>query len=214
MNTGIADAHNLGWKLAWVLRGWADPSLLDTYDAERRPVGVANARRSLESAVDDGAREIMADDLGLVYRSAVIAQPDVDGAATEESVGAALPGGRAPHAWVERDGRRTSLLDLYDGHLTVVAGAGGSSWRTAAADLAATGLPIQVVQLGTDVVDPDGTATLRYGVADTNAVLVRPDGHVAACLHGPASRVSPVLREAVDRALGRGARTDVTALAG
>jgi 2-polyprenyl-6-methoxyphenol hydroxylase-like FAD-dependent oxidoreductase len=39
MNTGIQDAWNLGWKLALVSRGWADARLLDTYDAERWPVG-------------------------------------------------------------------------------------------------------------------------------------------------------------------------------
>ncbi|GII94164.1 FAD-dependent oxidoreductase [Sinosporangium siamense] len=39
MNTGIQDAANLGWKLAAVLRGWADDKLLDSYHAERYPVG-------------------------------------------------------------------------------------------------------------------------------------------------------------------------------
>ena len=39
MNTGIQDAWNLGWKLALVARGVADPALLDSYDAERAPVG-------------------------------------------------------------------------------------------------------------------------------------------------------------------------------
>jgi 2-polyprenyl-6-methoxyphenol hydroxylase-like FAD-dependent oxidoreductase len=39
MNTGIQDAWNLGWKLALVERGLADPALLDSYEAERRPVG-------------------------------------------------------------------------------------------------------------------------------------------------------------------------------
>ncbi|AKK30660.1 FAD-dependent monooxygenase [Mycobacterium sp. EPa45] len=39
MNTGIQDAYNLGWKLAFVLRGLADESLVDTYDAERHPIG-------------------------------------------------------------------------------------------------------------------------------------------------------------------------------
>ena len=39
MNTGIQDAWNLGWKLALVTRGVADDALLDSYDAERRPVG-------------------------------------------------------------------------------------------------------------------------------------------------------------------------------
>jgi hypothetical protein len=39
MNTGIQDSVNLGWKLGLVLAGRADPALLDTYDAERGPVG-------------------------------------------------------------------------------------------------------------------------------------------------------------------------------
>lgn len=44
MNTGIQDAVNLGWKLGAVLRGESPPSLLDTYDTERRPVGEALLR--------------------------------------------------------------------------------------------------------------------------------------------------------------------------
>ncbi len=39
MNTGIQDAWNLGWKLALVVTGWADEALLDSYEAERWPVG-------------------------------------------------------------------------------------------------------------------------------------------------------------------------------
>jgi len=39
MNTGIQDAYNLGWKVALVARGEAQPALLDSYDLERRPVG-------------------------------------------------------------------------------------------------------------------------------------------------------------------------------
>jgi 2-polyprenyl-6-methoxyphenol hydroxylase-like FAD-dependent oxidoreductase len=39
MNTGIQDAWNLGWKLAMVVQGWADARILDSYNAERWPVG-------------------------------------------------------------------------------------------------------------------------------------------------------------------------------
>jgi 2-polyprenyl-6-methoxyphenol hydroxylase-like FAD-dependent oxidoreductase len=39
LNTSIQDAANLGWKLAATVRGWAPEGLLDTFDAERRPVG-------------------------------------------------------------------------------------------------------------------------------------------------------------------------------
>jgi hypothetical protein len=45
-NTCVGDAVNLGWKLAAVLQGWASPSLLDSYEAERRPV----ARRTIGAA--------------------------------------------------------------------------------------------------------------------------------------------------------------------
>lgn len=49
MNTGVQDVHNLAWKLAAVLQGWAPPALLDTYEAERRPVGQFNADQSLKN---------------------------------------------------------------------------------------------------------------------------------------------------------------------
>src|SRR5207344_2088010 len=38
MNTGLQDAYNLGWKLALVVKGQADPALLDSYEQERQPV--------------------------------------------------------------------------------------------------------------------------------------------------------------------------------
>ena len=41
MNTGIGDAMNLGWKLAEAVRGTAPPWLLDSYEAERHPVGAS-----------------------------------------------------------------------------------------------------------------------------------------------------------------------------
>ena len=52
MNTGIQDAYNLAWKLAYVLRGQAAPALLDTYTAERQPVG----QHVVERATDSMAR--------------------------------------------------------------------------------------------------------------------------------------------------------------
>ncbi|OSC70959.1 polyketide hydroxylase, partial [Streptomyces sp. 4F] len=51
-NTGIQDAHNLAWKLAAVLEGWAGEGLLDTYDAERRPVAEATSARAAARSVE------------------------------------------------------------------------------------------------------------------------------------------------------------------
>lgn len=49
MNTGIADAHNISWKLAAVLRGKAHNDLLETYEQERRPVAEKNCQESLDN---------------------------------------------------------------------------------------------------------------------------------------------------------------------
>ena len=71
MNTGIDDAANLAWKLAASVHAWAGEALLDSYGAERRPVGVRNTRAALnlakglkgiplgpvlEAGTDEGAR--------------------------------------------------------------------------------------------------------------------------------------------------------------
>lgn len=57
-NTGIADAHNLGWKLAAVLRGDASDALLDSYDAERRPAGWFAADQSARRAQNFSLTEV------------------------------------------------------------------------------------------------------------------------------------------------------------
>lgn len=50
MNTALGDVHNLCWKLALVVRGIADPSLLDTYEVERLPVIRFNVEQSVRNA--------------------------------------------------------------------------------------------------------------------------------------------------------------------
>ena len=52
LNTGIQDAHNLAWKLAAVLRGQAPSGLLDSYEAERRPVAERNCEQSMANAMN------------------------------------------------------------------------------------------------------------------------------------------------------------------
>ena len=71
MNTGIADGHNLGWKLGWVARGLAGESLLETYAEERYPVGLHNALASLEAFSPEGSHDL-SHDFGVVYASSGI----------------------------------------------------------------------------------------------------------------------------------------------
>jgi 2-polyprenyl-6-methoxyphenol hydroxylase-like FAD-dependent oxidoreductase len=79
LNTGVADVHNLAWKLAWVIAGRADEALLDTYERERRPVGAAATADSVANF--DGMFDVVAT-LGLPRRAvrmlpqAVVAIPD------------------------------------------------------------------------------------------------------------------------------------------
>ena len=48
LNLALHDGYDLGWKLAWVLNGWAGPELLDAYEAERRPVAEHTVARSAD----------------------------------------------------------------------------------------------------------------------------------------------------------------------
>lgn len=79
LNTGVADVHNLAWKLAWVIAGRADEALLDTYERERRPVGASATADSVANF--DGMFDVVAR-LGLPRRAvrmlpqAVAAIPD------------------------------------------------------------------------------------------------------------------------------------------
>jgi 2-polyprenyl-6-methoxyphenol hydroxylase-like FAD-dependent oxidoreductase len=51
MNAGIADAMNLSWKLAGVIKGWADPPILDTYESERLPVTEQVSRYAMNTSI-------------------------------------------------------------------------------------------------------------------------------------------------------------------
>jgi 2-polyprenyl-6-methoxyphenol hydroxylase-like FAD-dependent oxidoreductase len=100
MNTAIRDGYDLGWKLAWVLRGWAGDDLLDTYEAERRPVAEHNGARGQDP---DGSVRGVAEELHVDL------------------------GGRIPHTWLPGESRRVSTLDLLGDGLTLFTGPGGTT---------------------------------------------------------------------------------------
>ncbi|AXY53520.1 hypothetical protein YT1_4129 [Rhodococcus ruber] len=112
MNTGIQDAYNLGWKLALAVQGRAADGLLDSYDAERRPVGaevvgrtVRHARQGLGAGETDAATAIAREaQLLLGYRDSPLVGEDVPtsgGADVPTSGGADVPtsgGADVPHS--------------------------------------------------------------------------------------------------------------------
>jgi putative polyketide hydroxylase len=195
-NTGIQDAHNLAWKLAAVLAGWADPALLDTYETERRPVAQATAARASTRSVEHshpgyaappvpGGKQpgVLGVVLGYRYTAGAVVGAPPDAPVLPEGFRPpnGEPGTRAPHAWVVRDEERISLLDLYTARFVLLTGAGaaGEPWRRAAAELR---LPVDVYALGEGGDLLTGAETDwagMHGIAHDGAVLVRPDGFVA-----------------------------------
>ena len=191
-NTGIHDAHNLAWKLALVLKGIADPGLLSTYEIERKPVGKftveqAYTRYVTRTATYLGAKDFqpLASDfnieLGYLYQSPAIVSDDNDGKGHDDPHKTlARPGSRAPHLWLERNGKKISSLDLIGTHFVLLAASQGQAWceGARAAAPAFKGLELDTCCVGSDVKDPDGRFAQAYGLEPSGAVLVRPDGFV------------------------------------
>ncbi|MDJ0345166.1 FAD-dependent monooxygenase [Streptomyces sp. H10-C2] len=222
-NTGIQDAHNLAWKLAAVLRGWAGPGLLETYDAERRPVALAtSARAAARSAehrhpgydVSPGTGRqpgMLAMVLGYRYQSGAVVGAEPSGPAVpEEFRPVAEPGGRAPHLWLRQDGRRVSTLDLYEQWPVLLSGPAGGAWHAAGERIAArTGIPLvchQVDPAEQDLLAPEDAAdwAALHGAEADGAVLVRPDGFVAWRARTADTDPERTLTEVLDTVLCRG----------
>jgi len=223
LNTGVQDAHNLAWKLAAVEAGWAPVALLDSYDAERRPVARENADVSLRNAVRmlevvqalkagagvDAAIANQAEhfdmlglQLGFSYETGALvpdrsARPAVANP-VREFVPSGRPGARLPHAWV-RPG--VSTLDLVppDRFLLIV-GRDGVAWAEAAATI--TRVPLTTLRIGRDVADADGGWSALLGIASGGALLVRPDQHVAWRVARSADDPRVALESAFDGMLG------------
>jgi putative polyketide hydroxylase len=229
MNTGVQDVHNLAWKLAAVLHGWAGPGLLDSYEHERLPYGRAITEQSLANARSLGRGEHVAttlppasglarpeflNELGMIfgasYESRVIipdgTAPPVVANPVTDYVATGRPGARAPHVWLERAGIRISTVDLFGDGFVLLAGPAGVAWRDAAVAAARElGAPCRAFTVGSggDLGDPDKRWASVYGVGEDGAVMVRPDGHVGwRSPHGgrdPWNETTAVLRQLLAR---------------
>jgi 2-polyprenyl-6-methoxyphenol hydroxylase-like FAD-dependent oxidoreductase len=202
-NMGIQDALNLSWKLAAVVKGDADPALLDSYEAERLPLCELNveqaytryASRVVPERGTEGVQPPVPDielEIGLVMRSPVIVPDGGDDGALHLAPDAldGRPGTRAPHV-VLADGRST--LDLFGSGFVLLRAAGGG-----VDDWAPPGVTAHVI-------DTESFAE-HYGLSAGGATLVRPDGVVAWRSRGPAGH------DEIERALGTAlARTPVQA---
>jgi 2-polyprenyl-6-methoxyphenol hydroxylase-like FAD-dependent oxidoreductase len=223
LNTGVQDVHNLAWKIAAVLRGQADETLLDSYHAERQPVATTITQAALANAMSMGRtsrqssavlpRQEFLNEQGLIfglcYQSmAVISDGTPPMQVTDpvtEYLPSARPGSRAPHVWLQRGGEQISTIDLFGPHFLLLAGSDGGAWCQAARRIEPCWPPLIDFAIGRqgDLIDPDGNWHQAYGVETDGAVLVRPDGYVAWRSHSGASEPGEVLRAVFDGLLGR-----------
>ena len=193
-NVGVQDAHNLAWKLAFVLKGLAGPELVCTYGPERRPAGAFTAEQAYSRYVlrtapnmsRDGLKPIAPDlniEMGYIYHSDAIVPEDRNDTRVHDNPreSKAQPGTRAPHVWLQRRGERISTLDLFNRNFALLAGPEGNAWTEAARDGAKLlGIDLDVHKIGENgLADPFGVCTSAYGISPSGAVLVRPDGFVA-----------------------------------
>ncbi|HZR39591.1 MAG TPA: FAD-dependent oxidoreductase [Ktedonobacteraceae bacterium] len=193
-NTGIADVHNLAWKIALVLKGKADPVLLTTYDTERRPVGREAAEEAGSMSDEHGLLSLQLQQstfvnsfarmlgYGYQYASQAIIAEGHAGLAPDGQDFTGYPGTRAPHIWIEHKGKRISTLDLFGTSFALFTGSDGAVWCDAARAVSTrSGTGIIAYQIGAngDLLVQDSRWQEVYGITARGASLVRPDGFVA-----------------------------------
>ncbi|MEU4674964.1 FAD-dependent monooxygenase [Amycolatopsis sp. NPDC023774] len=175
-NTAIGDVHNLAWKLAAVLAGSASPALLDTYHAERHPVGYATAEFSsrvsghlgtMIASVTSG--EVPVDPVtavfGVQYDEGAFVPDSRGPAPSDHYAPGGRPGTRVPHAWVSPG---LSTVDLAGPGFALLTSPGETRWTATARHL---GLRTVAV--------PDPTWLDSVALSPDGALLLRPDAVVA-----------------------------------
>lgn len=209
MNTGVQDAQNLAWKLALAVSGHAAEGLLDSYDAERRPVGEEVVGRTVRSAREGMGADstdpsfVMRREAQLLidYGASPIVAPPLDEAAGPR------PGIRAPDARaLTRDAVTTPLCLftlLSSPRHTLLCYAGPDCGPEAvecleqAADTAVQAAHAQVdvyvvahpdAEVDSTVLplirDSDGDFARSYAAEGISAFVVRPDGYLGFVSRG------------------------------
>jgi len=202
LNTGIGDVADIGWKLAAMVQGWGGPGLLDSYEFERRPVGIRNVTQASTTHWDDRERKgpeiltqsggagdraraemreailrsqtkkVLTDGTALGYRYE--GSPIVLGDGTE-----APPDTITEYSPTSRAGARAPHAFLVDGRSVLdLFGRGFTLLRfdqNADTGQLEQGLAARGVPFSVESIDNPQIAALY----ERALVLVRPDGHVA-----------------------------------
>ncbi|MGY1605366.1 FAD-dependent monooxygenase [Geodermatophilus sp. SYSU D00815] len=204
MNTGVQDAVNLAWKLALVATGRADERLLDSYQAERHPVGAAVVRQTstMTDVMASAGATARLRDIGLFVLGHLPAlgeklvagvtevtvhyrdSPIVTGSGGHRT---AAPGDHAPDVPGLRtvDGAEAWIGDLLrrPGHLLLVARDDPRAVAALREALGGLGAVVPVVRTADGapadaLVDHGGAVARRYGLDGDGMALIRPDGYL------------------------------------
>ena len=206
LNSGLDDAGNLAWKLAWVLKHGSEAALLDSYSDERVQAARENMAYGAKStefmappnfafklmrdatlrlAAGDAAVRSLIDPrqtLPCVYEPPLLNAPDADAAQLPP---ATAPGRVAPDAALTGPQGACHLTQQFGGAFTLLYFSRHAPPRGLAA-LACEGA-VQLCVIGPAdaprserFADVDGHAWARYGAVEGSLYLVRPDGYVLA----------------------------------
>lgn len=230
LNSGIQDAENLAWKLAFTRRGWSPPTLLDSYEAERLAAARENLKvthttmeflvpqtaeqarwrvAALDRAVSDPAARHLIDSGKLAepfwYLDSPLTTADEPPAGFPTAPGALrppVPGVLCPDGPCRAGGRRTRLRRLFGRGFVVLT---GSARRARlAGDVAAAALAAPVACYALDEIDNDLVLRQALRAGPDSVHVVRPDGHLAAVLghYDPAALAAALRRAAGHRPAG------------
>jgi 3-(3-hydroxy-phenyl)propionate hydroxylase len=204
LNTGVLDASNLPWRLAWVLRGWADESLLEAYEREQGPLATKGSGEMAEAArayMDrrGGAVEAMTDGNwgNAITRSLLGVRLDVDGSGdwsmvkTGDRPVPVRAGDRAPDLPLFGPEGRVHTHDLAaDAFVALYFTDSRSHPRIPEQNSPALrrylvsrwDAPHDSGLRDRALFDPGERVTRRFGVDRDVVVLLRPDAHIAAIM--------------------------------
>ncbi len=192
-NTGIEDSFNLAWRLASVVTGVSTPELLDSYDAERRPIAwlrhnqifarqdyapIATDEEKKVSIIEDAAME-----LGQIYRSAaVLGAGDELPPALRPEQWAGQPGTRVAHLWISKNNEQLSTLDVLQRDWALLTE--DERWKAAATKAGESlQVTLQILLIGSDLTAPVGGKL----TADTpiERIVAEPAGKSVLDAHMP-----------------------------
>jgi len=221
INTGFEDARNLGWKLAATLQGWGAEGLLDSYDAERRPVFASTARDFIENFIEedrafltqyDPDRDLAA--FEQAWRERQEGDPAVSSYAPHYSGSPVIVGGdrlgpsaKGSHSFRARAGCHLPPRTLSDGQNVYAAlGSGFSLIALDAPDECVLAFSTTAKRLGIPLTIVRDDCAEGRKTWEASLILVRPDNFVSWCgtpTAENAETLATILKTAIGRTHGK-----------